>query len=247
MTRSLVGSENIVSLTPPEPGMTPLRKAAEAAEEASGLRAEIIRGVLMMSPTRRGRHAGIVKALYDQVRPELADHLAPYQVASVSMPGDKDDYATPDLLVCDAGFGESDAWLADPGDVELVCEVVSKSNSSKGTRDMVSWYADAGVPTYLIVDPRDGTWTLYTVPREGAYQGVLHGLYGEDIELAALGLKITTGGFTRYSWYATRIRIYGSAPPPLVRGRRGVGRQGLRGARGCGCRAGPCPGGGCGR
>ncbi|MCP9210191.1 Uma2 family endonuclease [Streptomyces cucumeris] len=198
MTTSLVGREDIVGLTPPEPGMTPLRKAAEAAEEASGLRAEIIRGVLMMSPTLRGRHAGIINALFRQIDPALPDHLESYQVASVSMPGDKDDYATPDLLVCDAGFGESDEWLADPGDVELVCEVVSKGNSSKDTRDMVGWYADAGVPTYLIVDPRDGTWTLYTVPREGAYQGVLHGLYGEDIELTALGLKITTGDFTRY-------------------------------------------------
>lgn len=188
-----------MTLTIPELGMSRLRKAAEAAEEATGLRAEIIRGVLMMSPTPRGKHAGIINELYDQLRPALPAQLRPYQVASVSMPGDKDDYATPDLLVCDAGFGESDEWLADPGDVELVCEVVSKGNSSKDTSEMVGWYADAGIPAYLLVDPRDGTWTLYTVPREGAYQGVLHGLYGEDVELPALGVKVCTSGFTRYA------------------------------------------------
>lgn len=152
-----------------------------------------------MSPTPRGRHAGIVNDLYDQLRPALADHLRPYQVASVSMPGDKDDYATPDLLICDAGFGESEDWLVDPGDVELVCEVVSKGNSSKDTHDMVSWYADAGIPAYLLIDPRDGTWTLYTVPREGNYQGTLHGKYGEEVELSALGVKISTDGFTQYA------------------------------------------------
>lgn len=183
-------------------GMTPLRRAAEAAEEASGLRAEIIRGVLMMSPTPRGKHAGIINDLYDQLRPALPSHLRPFQVASLPMPGDPDDYATPDLLVCDAGFGESDEWLTDPGDVELVIEVVSKGNSTKDTRDMVTWYADARIPVYLLVDPRDGTWIRYTVPREGAYQGCLRGRYGDPIDIAEVAggaLKIVTSGLARYA------------------------------------------------
>ncbi|MFH8371504.1 Uma2 family endonuclease [Streptomyces sp. NPDC018031] len=188
-----------MTLATPENGMSPLRRAAEAAEEATGLRAEIIRGVLMMSPALRGKHAGIINELYDQLRPALPEHLRPFQVASLPLPYDRDDYATPDLLVCDAGFGDSDDWLADPGDVELVLEVVSKGNSTKDTRDMVSWYADAGVPAYLLVDPRHGTWTLHTVPREGAYQGTLHGRYGEDVDLSALGVKIATAGFARYT------------------------------------------------
>lgn len=187
-----------MTLTSPERDMTPLRKAAEAAEAASGLRAEIIRGVLMMSPTPRGRHAGIVNRLYNQLLPALREGLEPFQVASVPMPGDPDDYATPDLLVCDTGFASSDDWLADPGDVELVVEVVSKSNSAKDTRDMVGWYADAGIPAYLLIDPRDGSWTLYTLPRDGEFQARRHGLYGEDVELSDLGLKITTEGLTRY-------------------------------------------------
>jgi Uma2 family endonuclease len=188
-----------MTLTTPERDMTPLRKAAEAAEEATGLRAEIIRGVLMMSPTPRGKHAGIINDLYDQLRPAVPEHVRPFQVASVAMAGDPDDYATPDLLVCDAGFGASDDWLADPGDVELVVEVVSKGNSTKDTRDMVGWYADAGIPAYFLVDPRDGTWTLYTVPREGAYQGTLHGLYGENAAIPGLGVEIETGGFVVYA------------------------------------------------
>jgi Uma2 family endonuclease len=64
---------------------------------------------------------------------------------------------------------------------------------------MVSWYAEAGVPVYLLIDPRKGTWTRYTVPRDGEYQGILHGRYGEDVELEGLGLKLSTDGFTRYA------------------------------------------------
>ncbi len=188
-----------MTLASPERGMSPLRKAAEAAEEATGLRAEIIRGVLMMSPTPRGKHAGIINHLYNQLWPALPERLSPFQVASVSMPGDRDDYATPDLLVCDAGFGESDEWLLDPGDVELVVEVVSKGNSAKDTRDMVSWYADAGIPAYLLIDPRDATWTLYTLPRDGEFLGMRRGAYGEDAEIPGLGVKITTDGLARYA------------------------------------------------
>lgn len=47
-------------------------------------------------------------------------------------------------------------------------------------------------------DPRVGTWTRYTSPRDGEYQGMLRGRYGEDIELAELGVKLSTGGFARY-------------------------------------------------
>jgi Uma2 family endonuclease len=182
-----------------ERGITPLRRAAEEAEKASGLRAEIIRGVLMMSPTPRGKHAGIINALTKQLIAVLPSHLDCFQVASVSLPGDPDDYATPGLMVRDAGFAESDEWLADPGDVDLVVEVVSKGNSAKDTRDMVSWYADAGIPTYLLVDPSDGTCTLYTEPREGEYQGRLRRRFGEEIPLPGLGLKLTTESFARYS------------------------------------------------
>jgi len=56
-----------MTLTAPETGMSPLRRAAEAAEEATGLRAEIIRGLLMMSPTPPGKHAGTINVVYDQL------------------------------------------------------------------------------------------------------------------------------------------------------------------------------------
>lgn len=198
-----VAREDVMTLMSTEQrGMTPLRRAAEAAEEASGLRAEIIHGVLMMSPTPRGKHAGTVNVISKQLFAQLPPHLDAFQVASVSMPDDLDDYATPDLLVCDAGFADSDDWLADPGDVEMVVEVVSMSNSTKETLEMVAWYAGAGVPAYLLVDPRKGSWTLYTVPREGEFQGTRHGTYGESVEVttvSGLTLKIATTDFDRYA------------------------------------------------
>lgn len=93
-----------MAITPPEQVMTPLRRAAEAAEEASALRAEIIRGSLVMTPPPCGKHAGIINAVAKQLLGGLPAHLDAFQVASVSLPDDADDYATPDLMVCDAAF-----------------------------------------------------------------------------------------------------------------------------------------------
>ncbi|WP_237322985.1 Uma2 family endonuclease [Streptomyces sp. JJ36] len=178
--------------------MSMLRKAAEAAEEATGLRAEIIRGVLMMSPTPRLKHAHIINAIYDQLRPALPEGYEPLQVASLSLPHDPEDYATPDLMVCDVATADSDDWLAEPGSVEFVLEVVSRGNSTKDTRDMVGWYAEAEVPAYLVVDPRDGTWTLHTEPRDGVYQGRLHKRYGDDVVLDGLKVRLRTDGLPLY-------------------------------------------------
>ncbi|WP_369207434.1 Uma2 family endonuclease [Streptomyces sp. PU-14G] len=188
-------------MTVPEPGMTRLRRAAEAAEEATGLRAEIIRGVLMMPPTPRGKHAKVVNVVERQLLPILPKDLDAFQLASVALPHDPNDYATPDLLVCDAAFGDSDDWLAEPGSVVLAVEVVSRGSATKDTRDMVGWYAEANVPAYLVIDPRQGRWTLHTVPKEGTYQGTLHGVYGEHVrlDLEELRTELATDGLPRYA------------------------------------------------
>lgn len=54
-----------------------------------------------MSPSPRGKHAKLVNILYDQMREVLPAELDAFQVASVGLPNDPDDYAIPDLLVCD--------------------------------------------------------------------------------------------------------------------------------------------------
>lgn len=198
-----------MTLTIPEADMSSLRQAAEAAEEATGLRAEIIRGVLMMSPTPRLKHALVINALYDQLKPALPEGWVPLQVASVPLPQDPDDYATPDLMVCDLATAESDDWLAEPGTVELAVEVVSASNSAKDTRTMVGWYAEADIPAYLCLDPRNGTWTLYTEPRDGEYQGRLHKRYGDEIVLDRLKVTLQTD----------ELPLYGDAPAQRPSGR----------------------------
>ncbi|WP_405819694.1 Uma2 family endonuclease [Streptomyces sp. NBC_01390] len=186
----------------PRPGH--LREIAEKIEDATGLRVQILGGKLVMSPTPRGKHAGVVKQLRRQLEAvALPDGLDVYEVSSIALPEDPDDYATPDLIALPVEWEEDDDWLADAGDAALAVEVISQSEKSRDIRDKADWYAVARVPVLLVIDPRKGTWALHTHPDNGAYRDVLPGKFGESVPLPApFGIEIVTDGFP----------VYGAAP-----------------------------------
>ncbi|MFG2519095.1 Uma2 family endonuclease [Streptomyces sp. NPDC048527] len=176
-----------------------LREAAEKIEQATGMRVEIVGGKLVMSPSPSGKHAGIVIDLRDAVRPGLAAEHEAYENVSVPMPDDPDDYATPDLTIGPRAFKEADGWLLEGDAVELAVEVISPSERLKGINEKTEWYAAARVSRLLQVDPRTGTWTLFTRPAEDGYRGIIHGKYGESVPLPAdLGGDLATGGLAVY-------------------------------------------------
>ncbi|MCP3821028.1 Uma2 family endonuclease [Streptomyces sp. A3M-1-3] len=181
----------------PRPGN--LREVAEKIEEATGLRVQVLGGSLVMSPTPRGKHAGVIHRLEQAIRPSLPPALVAVEVASIEMPDDPDDYVTPDLTICPADFLESDDWLIDPRDVELAVEVISKSEKVRDITSKQDWYAVAGVKALLVIDPRQGTWALHTRPEDGRYEEALRGKYGETVPLPApLALDVETGRFPLY-------------------------------------------------
>ncbi|MET9182385.1 Uma2 family endonuclease [Kitasatospora aureofaciens] len=177
-----------------------LRDAAEEIERSTGLRVQIIGGTLVMPPPPRGKHAGTTKRLSRQLDAGLPDSLGAYEVSSIAMPDNAEDYATPDLVVLPRDWEDDDEWLADPHDVELAVEVISTSERISLIAAKTSWYALAGVPVLLAVDPRKGAWTLHTHPRDGEYQGVLHGKYGEPVPLPSpLPAELDTSGLPLYA------------------------------------------------
>lgn len=182
----------------PRPGN--LRQIAEKIEAATGLRVQIVGGKLVMSPTPRGKHAGVVKRLRRQLESAaLPEGLDVYEVSSIALPEDRDDYVTPDLILLPTEWEEDDDWLAAPEDTALAVEVISQSEKSREIRDKADWYAVAGVAVLLVLDPRNGTWALHTRPDNGAYQDVLPGKFGEPVPLPEpVGLAIATDEFPVY-------------------------------------------------
>ncbi|MEU6179078.1 Uma2 family endonuclease [Streptomyces coeruleorubidus] len=190
----------------PEPRPRPgnLREFGEKIENMTGLRVQIVGGRLVMSPTPRGKHAGVVKRLRRQLEESgLPPGLDVYEVSSIALPEDLDDYATPDLVVLPTDWEEDDDWLADSRDAVLAVEVISQSEKSREIRDKADWYAVALVPALLVVDPRKSVWALHTRPGNGSYQQVLPGKFGESVRLPGpLDVEVDTGDFP----------VYGSPP-----------------------------------
>ncbi|MFC9898434.1 Uma2 family endonuclease [Nocardia sp. NPDC127579] len=181
----------------PRPGN--LRVVAEEIEITTGLRVEILGGNLVMSPTPRGKHAGTILRLRQQLQPRMPQGLQPFEVTSIPMPDDDDDYCTPDLIVLPESWADDDDWLADAADVELAVEVISQSEKARQITDKNGWYAVAGVKTLLVIDPRQGEWSLYTHPKSGEYKGRLDGIYGDSIPLPEpFGFELDSGCLPRY-------------------------------------------------
>lgn len=181
----------------PRPGN--LREVAEKIEELTGLRVQVLGGSLVMSPTPRGKHAGVIARLRRQLESALPEGLAAYEVSSIALPDDPDDYVTPDLIVLPEDWEDDDDWLAAPEDAALAVEVISKSEKSKEISDKADWYAGAAVAVLLVVDPRNGTWMLRMRPENGTYQDTVSGKYSEAVPLPEpIGVDIVTDGFPMY-------------------------------------------------
>lgn len=176
-----------------------LRTIAEQIEQSTGLRAEILGGNLVLSLTRCGKHAGTVRLVRRQIEAQLPADLAPHEVSSIAMPGNEDDYCTPDLLILPRSWIEDDDWLADPQDVELAVEVISQSEKPRQIIRKNEWYSMAGVRTLLVLDPGSGRWDLYTHPRNGDYHGHLDGTYADPVALPEpFSFSLDASKFPRY-------------------------------------------------
>lgn len=159
------------------------RKVLEQLDRFEDYRVEVIRGTIVMSPTPRVKHAGMVRKMFRQFDQQVSKDLVAEQVVSVNSAKLGEDHTVPDLVVLPADWEDSDEWLVPAEEVELVAEVVSVSNATSDTVDKPKWYAEAGIPLYLLVDPRKGTWRLHSEPTEGVYSVIRDGGFGQEIPL----------------------------------------------------------------
>lgn len=166
-------------------------------------RPEISEGQLVMMMNLRPRHQLTAKRVTRQLDPQLPDGVLAFEATDV------DDETLgklriPDILVCPDDSMDTDDPL-DPREISFAVEIVSVSNPSNDYEDKTRDYPAMGIPHYLILDPRDGTWTYqwgigHTQGRP-AYENRLHQSYGKPITIATdLGVwTIETGDLPRYS------------------------------------------------
>jgi Uma2 family endonuclease len=118
---------------------------------------EISDGTLVMMMSPRPRHQVTAKDVTRQLDPQLPEGILTFEAT------DTDDdvlgkLRVPDLIVTARESMLTDGPL-DPREIFLAIEIVSPSNPSNDYEVKSRDYPAMGIGHYLILDPRDGTWT----------------------------------------------------------------------------------------
>lgn len=162
----------------------------ESLKLPDGYRSEIIDGSIIVSPTPSYRHADIVTVLQETlIRADLAE-LRTLQVVTVEVAKTGDRYV-PDLVVMPTAVARADTgagpeWIRPAEEAELAVEVVSPSSRLHDWQSKVKGYATAGVPLYLVIDPRKSEIALFSNPEKGEYKDVARAVRGASVKLSEL-------------------------------------------------------------
>jgi Uma2 family endonuclease len=156
--------------------MSVARKLAtydDLAALPEGVKAEVVRGALEVSPAPLPRHAKVQGALRGYVGRAFDDDDGDggpggwWILPEVDVRLTRHDIVRPDV----AGWRRE--RLPDPGDLrpidvvpDWICEITSPSNARRDRVDKARLYLEAGVPFYWIVDPE--TRVLEALVRDGA-------------------------------------------------------------------------------
>ncbi len=123
----------------------------------TGDRVELFDGSLLVSPSSTVRHQRISRRLANALEPAARQSgLDVIEAVNVRLrPGR---VPIPDLVIMEPIA--LDTLVVDAYQVALVCEITSTNVSADRVTKMY-YYADAGIPRYLIVDPTGPTLELY--------------------------------------------------------------------------------------
>ncbi|MEU4151701.1 Uma2 family endonuclease [Streptomyces sp. NPDC026659] len=168
----------------------------EAMPVPQGYRAEIIEGTVQLS-WRRDTRWDITADLYDQLRAKYPRKRLKSDVR-LDLPGPLNSFA-PDLMLVAEGAERTADGLWRCEDIEFAAEVTPQDTEDPGDNPKVAAYALAGVPVYLVVDPRHGKSHAYSKPGKDTYAVRLTVTFGADMNLTGtpLGLILETDDFPR--------------------------------------------------
>ncbi|MGA5167613.1 MULTISPECIES: Uma2 family endonuclease [Streptomyces] len=181
----------------PEWTLDEMFEAIERMPLFEGYKAEIVEGVVVMSPHRHV-HARIMRLIMRALEDEFGmDALVSFD-ERIDFPGHLNGFC-PDVVKLRDTAEQTSRGLWRYQDVEFVAEVVSRSTGMNDYGPKKTAYAAAEVAVYLIADPYQGRCHVYTRPKEDDYAMETTVAFGEPIDLTdtPLGLVLDTAGFPR--------------------------------------------------
>lgn len=122
-------------------------------------RVELFDGSLHVTPAPTPRHQKISRRLANALD-DSAEAAGLQVLEAVNVRLGPRRIIIPDVALAQADI-DLDELVIDATRVRFVCEILSPSNSTTDKVLKAHYYASAGIPWYLLVDPRSGELSLY--------------------------------------------------------------------------------------
>ncbi|GGJ13513.1 Uma2 family endonuclease [Streptomyces brasiliensis] len=179
-----------------ERGMT---KYFEEFEPPEGVKAELLRGVVVMTASPDIVHNLIVADVQDQIPRQ---YFARLQTMDVDIVGEASE-PVPDLVVVERDVVPGSGRPLPCRLVTMVVEVSSKSSVHQDYVVKRSIYAAGRVPAYLVLDPIMAKCVLLTKPagdgEDADYLSQEITKFGNSLPLEILGLELDTSEFGTFA------------------------------------------------
>jgi len=161
-----------------------IRRTWDSFEPPEGWHAELLAGEIVMQASPSALHDFIIRNLVRQVgAPYEAWGERHIRISERYIPrADAVIVADEDVLLT------GNEWPAEI--VRVVVEVVSpgREAQNRDRRDKRRWYAEAGIPVYVLVDPAAATWEVLEIhPGTRLYTETSEGVFGHPIAIAPKG------------------------------------------------------------
>jgi Uma2 family endonuclease len=143
-------------------------------------RVELIDGSLLVSAAANKRHQVLSRKLANALDPGTAQpDLTVFQDVNVRLKRDR--IVIPDLVVAQTG---EEGSVVEAAEILLIGEITSPSNAATDRVTKMQFYAEAGIPLYLLVDPDETGATLRLLRLDGGhYVEVAVARSGERVRL----------------------------------------------------------------
>lgn len=127
-------------------------------------RVELFDGSLYVSPAPTFRHQTIARRLANQLDQAAARAgLGVFEAVNIRLKPGR--IAIPDVVIIRAP--DTDLLVGEAANVRLIAEITSPSNAATDRVLKMHYYAEAGIPWYLLVDPEPTTLTLFLLDGGG--------------------------------------------------------------------------------
>ncbi|MEU7043985.1 Uma2 family endonuclease [Streptomyces varsoviensis] len=169
--------------------------AIDAMNVPPGYRVEIVGGQIVLNE-HRAVHSTIIRRLVGAVADARGHDANVLWDVRIDFPGDLNGYA-PDVALVRDGAEEDENGNHGYRDVEMVAEVVSRGSRRDDYDAKLVTYARAGVPTYVIADPKRGFVHVHHEPNGDEYDDVSTYAFGTAFGLPGTDIVVDTSDWPR--------------------------------------------------